>query len=94
MYHILLDELSQLEHDILPSHDTPLLPGRESPFSSSYGSVHLLLRGTGYARDDLLGGRVVVVDPSISFRLDHLTIDEQLHRRLREGGGVTVYVSV
>ena len=76
MYHILLDELSQLEHNILPSHDTPLSPGGESPFSSGYCSVHLILCGTGYMRDDLLGGRVVVVDPSISFRLDHLTIDK------------------
>lgn len=65
--HVILDEMTKLKHDILTSHDAAFSPVRKSSFGGCHGRVHLIKSGTGYARHDLLSGRVVVVYPAISF---------------------------
>ena len=76
---ILLDEITELKHDLLSRQDGLLLPNWEGILSGLDGSIHLVLSGTGYSAEDLICGWVIVVDPPVCLRLYKLPIDNQWH---------------
>mmetsp|Transcript_32922 Transcript_32922/g.80068 ORF Transcript_32922/g.80068 Transcript_32922/m.80068 type:complete len:229 (+) Transcript_32922:606-1292(+) len=66
----------QVEHDALSYSDRRLRPRREGILCGLDRSLHFSLSCLGDPGHNLLGGRVVHVDPFLAFRFDELAIDE------------------
>ena len=75
---MLLDKITELEHDLLLAENALFLPFWKGVLCSLEGSVHLLGSGTGYSADQFISGWVIVVDPLVSLGFHKLAIDEQL----------------
>lgn len=75
---MLLYELTELEHDLLPAENALVPPGREGFLGRLDCSIHFLLGGTGHSTEQLIGGRIVVVNPPVCLGLYKLAIDHQL----------------
>jgi len=73
---ILPYQLSELEHDLLPSHNACSLPCRECLLRTFYRRVELSICILWYSCNEVVRCGVVELDELCSFRFDELIIDE------------------
>ena len=75
---VLFDQFLVLEHDALPVQGRRLAPSFEGLGSRVDSRGHLILGAARHLRDNLVGGRVVHVDPVGRSRVHKLAVDDIL----------------
>lgn len=77
--------MRELHHDGLTGQDRGLAPVLVRSLGGLHSRLHLGAGGLRDSGDDIVGGRVVQVDPLLGLGLDELAVDEQLGRGSRRG---------
>lgn len=74
--HVLANQVGKFKEDLLTGYDGGVSPCEEGLFRRCCGRSELSIGGLGHSSDEVIGSRIVEIDPRRGLRGDKLVVDE------------------